>query len=637
MSSSSTVTAGNVISESPLAGTSATVGSAVNLTVSTGPAHVSVPNVVGDTQAAATTAITGAGLVLGTVTMSSSSTVTAGEVISENPAANTSVVLGSAVNLVVSTGNGTGPASVQITVSAQIVAPNGNITVTPVALDGNGNVISPSPDFTINITAVGATTGNAPVVDGDTITFPKLNKRLLNQNTTLDPNGLFADTDPTDPNYGKQTGGVYQVTASIASPVLVSAPVQVVVIPSSSATITAETYSYASQLNGALSQIVSAYGNTGHSGITAAKTALQNVISNVNFSAAVLQANQVLAPPDGQLITPGMLTGFSSSPDDPAYTTTLATVISAVQNATAQVNALNTSSPTMAQVTAIQTATATYAAALAQLNALNPSAIELATVNAPFNELYSSDIPTLLDAIKNQVNAMAAPFSGELRKRNASPIFLARALARMHLAPQLFDIFALGFGAYADLGGQAMNNIVRLGISLANDLINMQLAGIINSSTPPGMSIDDIFTSDFSIISACFPGTEVDGFGFDPNPANDLTIVVGAVDSGVLADLITLSPPKGIGQSIALTNTIISDSQTISKTFDIVTLQTPDQFVFMGGILADGSDALIFNNGWPQVNQSALPAVGLVIVTNINAGTFAATNVSLIPGGGSCP
>src|SRR5208282_1392570 len=65
---------------------------------------VSVPNVVGDTQAAATTAITGAGLALGTVTMASSATVAAGDVISQSPVAGTSVARGSAVNLTVSSG-----------------------------------------------------------------------------------------------------------------------------------------------------------------------------------------------------------------------------------------------------------------------------------------------------------------------------------------------------------------------------------------------------------------------------------------------------------------------------------------------------------------------------------------------------
>jgi len=93
-----------VISESPVAGTKVNVGSAVNLVVSSGPAQVAVPNVVGQTQAAATTAITGAGLVVGTVTTASSSTVPSGSVISESPVAGTQVNLGSAVNLVVSSG-----------------------------------------------------------------------------------------------------------------------------------------------------------------------------------------------------------------------------------------------------------------------------------------------------------------------------------------------------------------------------------------------------------------------------------------------------------------------------------------------------------------------------------------------------
>jgi hypothetical protein len=65
---------------------------------------VPVPNVVGDTQAAASTAITGAGLVVGTVTTAISSSVPSGDVISESPVAGTMVASGSAVNLVVSTG-----------------------------------------------------------------------------------------------------------------------------------------------------------------------------------------------------------------------------------------------------------------------------------------------------------------------------------------------------------------------------------------------------------------------------------------------------------------------------------------------------------------------------------------------------
>src|SRR4029077_11459062 len=102
--SSATVPAGSVISQNPVGGTQVAPGSAVNLVVSTGPPLVAVPNVVNQTQAAATTAITGAGLVVGTVTNASSATVPAGSVISQTPVGGTQVVAGSAVNFVVSTG-----------------------------------------------------------------------------------------------------------------------------------------------------------------------------------------------------------------------------------------------------------------------------------------------------------------------------------------------------------------------------------------------------------------------------------------------------------------------------------------------------------------------------------------------------
>ena len=80
---SATVPSGSVISQSPVAGTPVAAGSAVNLVVSTGPPPVNVPNVVNQTQAAATAQITapGVGLVVGTVTPAASATVPSGSVI----------------------------------------------------------------------------------------------------------------------------------------------------------------------------------------------------------------------------------------------------------------------------------------------------------------------------------------------------------------------------------------------------------------------------------------------------------------------------------------------------------------------------------------------------------------------------
>ena len=69
-----------------------------------------VPDVIGQTQAAATAAITGAGLLVGSVTTAGSLTFPAGDVISQNPVGGTSVAAGSSVDLVISTGPGGGVA-----------------------------------------------------------------------------------------------------------------------------------------------------------------------------------------------------------------------------------------------------------------------------------------------------------------------------------------------------------------------------------------------------------------------------------------------------------------------------------------------------------------------------------------------
>src|SRR5207302_9802605 len=133
--------------------------SAVDLVVWSGatpPPPVPVPNVVGQTQAAATSAITTAGLTVGTVTQQSSTTVASGNVIGESPAAGTSVAKGSAVSLVVSSGapapgQGAVPNVVGETEAAATRARSaaaltvGAVTQQSSTTVASGRVISPNP------------------------------------------------------------------------------------------------------------------------------------------------------------------------------------------------------------------------------------------------------------------------------------------------------------------------------------------------------------------------------------------------------------------------------------------------------------------------------------------------------------
>jgi len=99
---------------------------------------VVVPNVVGLTQAAAATAITNAGLTVGTVSTAASSAVPSGSVSASNPAAGAQVSVGSAVRLLVSNGQPTPPAPNPLTFENNYFV-TGDYATGGVSLRGTGN------------------------------------------------------------------------------------------------------------------------------------------------------------------------------------------------------------------------------------------------------------------------------------------------------------------------------------------------------------------------------------------------------------------------------------------------------------------------------------------------------------------
>ena len=119
-----------------------------SFTITVKAATVTVPDVVGQTQAAAQAAITGANLTVGTITQASSATVPAGNVISQNPAANVSVAKNTAIALEISTGPASG---------------GGNLPPDPAT-------VAPPIDPTVATTTFAATqflyTGNNPIQTG---------------------------------------------------------------------------------------------------------------------------------------------------------------------------------------------------------------------------------------------------------------------------------------------------------------------------------------------------------------------------------------------------------------------------------------------------------------------------------------
>jgi serine/threonine-protein kinase len=102
---SSAVADGQVYRQDPAPDTVLNLGDTVTYWVSTGRPQATVPDLSGLTQDEASSALTTAGLELGSVTPESSTTVPVGEVVRQDPAADQKVDKGSAVSIVVSSGS----------------------------------------------------------------------------------------------------------------------------------------------------------------------------------------------------------------------------------------------------------------------------------------------------------------------------------------------------------------------------------------------------------------------------------------------------------------------------------------------------------------------------------------------------
>jgi eukaryotic-like serine/threonine-protein kinase len=105
--SSSRWSAGEATGTDPSAGTSVPFGTGVTLFISSGPAPKAVPDVTGQSQSDATSALETAGFKVSAATQTSS-TATAGNVISQNPDAGTTEPPGTTVTIVVASAPATG-------------------------------------------------------------------------------------------------------------------------------------------------------------------------------------------------------------------------------------------------------------------------------------------------------------------------------------------------------------------------------------------------------------------------------------------------------------------------------------------------------------------------------------------------
>jgi hypothetical protein len=382
---SPTVPLDNVISQNPPAGSALPVGSAVALEVSSGPAPVTVPNVVGLSQAAATAAITNAGLVLGTVTTQSSASVAAGNVISQNPPGGASVSPGSAVALVVSTGPANGVTSVDVNLNSAVAGAGGTLDILLKAFSSGGQQITPTPAVTFEVLFdPNFVSGTVPSVSG---------LQIVTGATTRGPYTLRVTVNGTS----------------------VRDTVDFVVIQGGSApsSNSGKFVTLGRSVGGsavALDDIAAALAagnNAAVPTLRAQLVAARNAVIVDPTNRNTIQRSTVVAPDRGFMPSPSALTaaGFPETADDVALGALLPQIVAKLDQIAAFYRNLNPSSPTD-DVAVLNQRNAELAALQAQLDGLNPSPHGIAKHASAINSLYAKTFPNHLRDVLARVDAV---------------------------------------------------------------------------------------------------------------------------------------------------------------------------------------------------------------------------------------
>jgi serine/threonine-protein kinase len=142
---SDTIPVGHAVAQDPSKGVKVARDTAVDVTYSSGPQQVTVPTLVGLTQTQAVDALTAAGLVAGTITLTDKSDQPAGTVTAANPTEGSAVAKGSAVALTVSSGKVPVPQVIgELEQQAKADLANAGFTVTVIQ-----QTTSSAPDGTV--------------------------------------------------------------------------------------------------------------------------------------------------------------------------------------------------------------------------------------------------------------------------------------------------------------------------------------------------------------------------------------------------------------------------------------------------------------------------------------------------------
>ncbi|MEO7253572.1 MAG: PASTA domain-containing protein, partial [Casimicrobium sp.] len=363
--------AGQVIAQVPAAGATSLSGEAVALNISSGPAPVFVPFVVGKTEPVALALLSSNGFTTN-IARSFSLTVPRGEVMSQSPTAGTLLapVATNPVAVTVSAGSG-----IKVRLSQDWTTANQSVTATVTHVDINGvetPFVSPAPVLTV-VASDGRNLGALPAISGNTVT------------PALDSLGTFT-VRAADTASGAQDSAVLAVVAPTDG---------------TDRGIDLAAFAEQARLIAAVETLMRDALAAGQAGdlTTATAKATQGVQLWRGFDQRLLRLSAPFSPPDGLPPTPDdvLAHGTTQTAEDLVNLHLLETTVAQF---TAMVNLLQDPATTKAQVDALLGPLVETAKAL---GTSNPGLYGIADAQPEYAVILSRLLPDLMDAMMNRL------------------------------------------------------------------------------------------------------------------------------------------------------------------------------------------------------------------------------------------
>src|SRR5262249_28026580 len=141
---------------------------------------------------------------------------------------------------------------------------------------------------------------------------------------------------------------------------------------------------------------------------------------------------------------------------------------------------------------ALKSALVTYKSMSAQFTAMKPGPLGVTATGAQANTLITRELPALLDSITRKSNEVMAAAATTVTAPSTvgEPSLQAAANLAPFDGPTFKNFWDEAYAVFKDLRGVAIQNIIELAASLANDLINIAAVSLINEGSTGEVVVD---------------------------------------------------------------------------------------------------------------------------------------------------